>query len=98
MRSTCPFSHRVIQVAENLGVELDLRDVADSEEALAELIERSEQQQVPYLVDTDTGVAMYESSDIIEYLRENYARSGVNNETPRVRVHVGGSTCISCEG
>lgn len=84
-------------MAENLGVELDLRDVGESEEALAELIEKSGAQQVPFLVDTDRGVAMPESSDIIEYMREQYARSG-SSEAVKPRVHVGGSTCTSCEG
>lgn len=27
---------------------------------------------VPFLMDTDKGVAMYESGDIIAYLQENY--------------------------
>lgn len=85
-------------MAENLGVELDLRDVTESEEALAELVEKSGKQQVPFLVDTDRGVAMLESSDIIEYMRDHYAKSGVSSEAPKPRVHVGGSTCTSCEG
>ena len=29
--------------------------------------------QVPYLVDPNTGVAMFESADIIDYLNETYA-------------------------
>lgn len=29
--------------------------------------------EIPYLVDTDRGVTMYESDDIVEYLEENYA-------------------------
>lgn len=28
--------------------------------------------QIPYLVDTDRGVTMYESDDIVEYLNEQY--------------------------
>jgi glutathione S-transferase len=87
-----------MQMAENLGVELDLRDVNESEEALAELMERTGEQQVPFLVDIDRNVAMLESSEIIEYLRENYARSSSGSVASKPRVHVGGSTCISCEG
>lgn len=30
------------------------------------------QDMVPFLMDTDKGVAMYESGDIIAYLQENY--------------------------
>jgi glutathione S-transferase len=28
--------------------------------------------QIPYLVDTDRGVTMYESDDIVDYLEEHY--------------------------
>jgi glutathione S-transferase len=28
--------------------------------------------QIPYLVDTDRGVTLYESDDIVEYLEEHY--------------------------
>ncbi|TKX69508.1 glutathione S-transferase N-terminal domain-containing protein [Halorubrum sp. SP9] len=28
--------------------------------------------QIPYLVDTDRGVTMYESDDIVDYLEEQY--------------------------
>jgi len=28
--------------------------------------------QIPYLVDTERGVTMYESDDIVEYLEEHY--------------------------
>jgi glutathione S-transferase len=87
-----------MQIAGNLGVTLDLRDIDESEAALAELLEKGGKQQVPYLVDTEKNVAMFESSDIIEYMREHYAQSGVSSEAPKPRVHVGGSTCTSCEG
>jgi glutathione S-transferase len=29
--------------------------------------------QIPYLVDTERGVTMYESDDIVEYLEQHYA-------------------------
>lgn len=87
-----------MQIAENLGVALELRDIDESETALAELLEKGGKQQVPYLVDTDKDIAMYESSDIIEYMRDNYAQSGTSSEVSRPRVHIGGSTCTSCEG
>lgn len=37
------------------------------------LVERTGQVQVPYLIDANTGVAMYESGDIIDYLNRTYA-------------------------
>lgn len=97
MKSTCPFSQRVMQMAENLNVALDLKDIDEDEAALAELEVKTGKTQVPYLVDTEKDVAMLESNDIIEYLRDNYANTGATVAT-QPRVHVGGSTCTSCEG
>lgn len=96
---TCPFVHRVLQVAENLKIDLDIKDISEDEAARLELIERGGKEQVPYLVDTEKSVEMYESNDIIEYIREHYANSGATKtETAKPRVHVGGSVCESCEG
>lgn len=99
MKSTCPFCQRVMQMAENLGVTLDLKDVAEDETALTELTAASGETQVPFLVDSEKDVTMPESSDIIDYLRENYAGvKAAESVVTKPRVHVGGSTCESCEG
>jgi glutathione S-transferase len=84
-------------MAENLKVELDLKDISEDETARQELIEKGGKQQVPFLVDTEKDVSMYESSDIIDYMREN-GKKTEGGESAKPRVHVGGSTCISCEG
>lgn len=96
-KPSCPFCQRVLQMAENLNVNLELKDVTESEEIMNELIEIGGQKQVPFLVDSEKNVKMYESSDIIEYMREGYANSGATAES-KPRVHVGGSVCESCEG
>ncbi len=83
-------------MAENLGVEFDLKDIEDDAALAAELIEKGGKRQVPYLVDTDKDVAMYESNDIIDYIRENYA--GVATAVAKPRIHMSDSTCVSCEG
>jgi len=85
-------------MAENLKVELELKDISEDETALAELIEKGGQKQVPYLIDTEKGTAMYESSDIIEYIRENYANTATSGADAKPKIHVGGSVCESCEG
>ncbi len=86
-------------MAENLNVTFDLRDISEDETALAELLEKGGKQQVPFLVDTDKGVSMYESSDIIDYIRENRPADA---EAPvaagKPRVHISDSVCESCEG
>jgi glutathione S-transferase len=96
---TCPFCQRVMQVAENLKVDFDLKDISEDEETRLELIEKGGNAQVPYLVDTEKEVAMYESNDIIEYIRVNYANSGASTPVAaKPRVHVSSSVCESCEG
>jgi glutaredoxin len=95
-RQDCPFCQRVLQMAENFNVELELKDISESGAALAELLEKGGQRQVPFLVDSERAVSMYESSDIIDHLREFGKSAAVVVNKPRV--HVGGSTCVSCEG
>lgn len=84
-------------MAENFNVELELKDISESEEALAELLEKGGERQVPFLVDSERGVSMYESSDIIDHLRE-FGKTAVAAVPGKPRVHIGGSTCVSCEG
>ena len=98
-KPTCPFCQRVMQMAENFNIELDLRDITESEEFLAELVEKGGDDKVPFLIDTERGISMYESNDIIDYLREQ-SKAGVAAESSpaRPRIHIGGSTCVSCEG
>lgn len=97
-KPTCPFCHRVIQIAENLNVEMEMKDISEDETALAELLEKGGMKQVPFLVDSEKGVSMYESSDIIDYIREYYAQSKMEVSPVKPRVHISNSVCESCEG
>lgn len=97
-KPTCAFSQRVMQMADNLNVALDLKDVSESEEAMAELMEKGGSTLTPFLVDTETNISMHESSDIIDHFRELSKVSSPATAIVKPRVHVGGSTCISCEG
>ncbi len=97
-KPTCPFCQRVLQMAENFNVELELKDVSESEEAMTELLEKGGKQTVPFLVDSERNISMYESSDIIDHLREFGKKEAVAAGAGKPRVHVGGSTCVSCEG
>jgi glutaredoxin 3 len=96
-RPDCPFCQRVLQMAENFNVDLELKDISESEEALAELLEKGGEHKVPFLVDSEKNVSMYESSDIIDHLRE-FGKQAVPVAAGKPRVHIGGSTCVSCEG
>ncbi len=86
-------------MADNLKITLEKKDVSDDNSALAELLEKGGKKQVPFLVDDEKGESMYETSDIIDYLRTNYAGSGDDKaEAGKPRIHMGDSTCVSCEG
>jgi glutathione S-transferase len=96
-KPTCAFSHRVVQMAENLKVELELKDISEDQSALDDLLQTGGKVQTPFMVDSDRGVSMYESGDIVDYIRENYANTSAGAVTAP-RIHVGGATCVSCEG
>ena len=72
VRDECPFCHKVLEVAEGMHITFTEHNIGDPAVA-AELIARGGKQQVPYLVDTETGIEMYESDDIIEYLKDKQA-------------------------
>jgi glutathione S-transferase len=92
----CPFCQRVMQMAENLKVDLDTKDITADETTHAELVEKGGKPQTPFLEDSEKDVTMYESNDIIEYIRENYANTA--NAAAKPRVHISNSVCESCEG
>ena len=71
VRTGCPFCEKVQQVITNFGIVVEEKNIANPDIA-RELIALGGKQQVPYLVDTDHNVAMYESDDIVAYLTEHY--------------------------
>lgn len=79
-----------------MGIQLDLKDISGDDTLRQELIEKGGKQQVPFLVDHERGISMYESADIVEYIKENYN----NRESGRfsgLTVHRGNDTCDGCE-
>lgn len=56
-----------------LGLPYLLHNVAKRSPSRADFVARSGRMRVPYLVDPNTGAAMFESADIVRYLRETYA-------------------------
>jgi glutaredoxin len=73
VKTGCPFCRKVLDVGEELGVTFEEKNIADDAVA-AELIARGGKRQVPYLVDSEKGIEMYESGDIAAYLREHYSK------------------------
>ena len=70
MFETCPFCRKVINEIENSGrTDIEYRDIRKNEEYRKELLAAGGKEQVPCLfID---GKPLYESSDIIEWLRNN---------------------------
>lgn len=71
-KSTCPFCHKVLRFTERANIKLEIRDIYSDPKIMEDLIARGGKRQVPYLVDEEKNVEMYESEDIIEYLQNTY--------------------------
>lgn len=65
---TCPYCKKVMAFLNERQIEYNKIDIADksNEEALIRL---GGKRQVPFLVDKERNIQMYESSDIIEYIK-----------------------------
>jgi glutaredoxin len=74
VKTGCPFCHRVLVTGEDLGIAFEEKNIGD-EAIAAELIARGGKRQVPYLVDSERNIEMYESDDIVEYLTKHYAKN-----------------------
>ena len=65
---TCPYCKKVLAFMEEKGIKANLIPIEEksNEESLIKL---GGKRQVPFMVDKDRNVQMYESGDIIEYLK-----------------------------
>lgn len=76
----CPHSGNVRKILSELGVSYVLHnprlpgDVGGdvTNEVTHDELTADGEDQIPYLVDTERGVTMYESDKIVEYLEEHY--------------------------
>mgnify|MGYP000054682380 FL=1 len=69
----CGPCRRVKDTLRELSLDIEWRDIHRSEEALNELLTIGKLQQVPCLfID---GKPLYESADIIRWLRDNYGKA-----------------------
>ena len=68
MMETCPYCKKVLNFMEENGINCNKIDInqKNNEEALIKL---GGKRQVPFLVDRERNIQMYESADIIEYLK-----------------------------
>lgn len=95
-KETCPYSQRVLGEAEELNISFHLKDIRD-EVLQDELIAVGGKKQTPCLVDGERGVALYESEDIIDYLREYYATDVPKQSFGGLRIHKSDEACDSCQ-
>ena len=65
---TCPYCKKVLAFMEENNIKCNKIDIADKS-AEETLIKIGGKRQVPFFVDKDRNIQMYESGDIIEYLK-----------------------------
>ena len=65
---TCPYCKKVMSFMDEKNIKYNKIDITNkiSEEALIKI---GGKRQVPFLIDKDRNIQMYESDDIIEYLK-----------------------------
>jgi glutaredoxin len=64
----CPYCKKVMSFLDEYNIGYNLKDVAQ-EENFEKLVSLGGKDQVPFLNDTDNDVLMYESDDIIAYIK-----------------------------
>ena len=69
-KPSCPYCQEVLHFMKNEGIELPLKNIAESAEKRQELMDVGGKAQVPCLI--IEAKALYESDDIIEWLKNNY--------------------------
>ena len=68
--SGCPFCQKVLRYLESKDIKVTLKDTHEKEQFRQELLKAGGKTQVPCLV--VDGRALYESDDIVEWLKRNY--------------------------
>jgi len=70
----CPYCQKVRAKMTELDLDYVCRNVRDGSSRKGVLLEKlGGMIQVPFLIDTDNDVSMYESDDIVKYLEEKYS-------------------------
>ena len=72
VKTNCPYCAVVLHKLDELGTSFEELNI--SEPTNKEVVLKGGKMMVPYLVDEERGVNMYESGDIVDYLDEHYAK------------------------
>jgi glutaredoxin len=70
----------IVHLLDELNVKYKERNIVTDFEAAVELIENGGRPQVPYLIDDATGVDLYETEKIAEYLQTMYGNAGTREK------------------
>lgn len=68
MLNTCGYCRKVIEYLDENNIPYEKIDISDKENEEA-LVRIGGKRQVPFIIDTDKNIEMYESNDILEYLK-----------------------------
>lgn len=71
-RPTCPFCRKVLDYISTNNISFEMRDIGSDSAHADQLVKNGGKQQVPCLV--IDGNPMYESDDIINFLKENFEK------------------------
>lgn len=71
VKTGCPYCLAVQGKVNELGITVNEKNISD-ENNVRELVEKGGRRQVPYLIDDECNVSMYESADIIDYLNRKF--------------------------
>jgi glutathione S-transferase len=85
-REECPFCHKVRVALNDLELDFICRISKTGSAQREVMLKLGEKPQVPFLVDQEKGVMLYESDAIVEYLYANYSKTEKKTEdnTPKV--------------
>lgn len=67
----CGFCRTTLEAAQELKVPLTLKDIND-EGVTDEVVRIGGKKQMPFMVDDESDISMYESKDIISYLHRKF--------------------------
>jgi len=70
----CPSCRRVLEFARKHNIELEEKDISTDEQSVKEVLEIGGKRQVPFLIDESANISMYESQEIIDYLKQKYVK------------------------
>ncbi len=68
MLNTCGYCRKVVEYLDENNIPYEKIDISEKENEEA-LVRIGGKRQVPFIIDTDKNIEMYESNDILEYLK-----------------------------